>query len=152
MLATPALADTYAEQKADVIKNTKLDTVPMGNNEFMMFNGTFAAYQYVYSIELIKIEGGTPHYEPLFMEEYDPKEKTVGLSDGTAFPAVSYHFDKASGVLDYTAKLEPEGAPLEYKYELKGDTFMLQEVLAPGENGGQPTVIFKALEKHAEKN
>ena len=56
---------------------------------------------------------------------------------------MNYHFDKATSMLDYTAKDPGSPVLIEYKYLLQGDTFTLQEELLQ-EQGSAPKTLFKA--------
>ena len=162
LAAFPAIAAdddaSIQQQKQEILKNSKQETIALGNNRFLLFSGTKSPFQYAYSIDLIKTEGGVPKMEPLFMEEYDIDSKKFTLSEGVGFAAQYYHFDVASGRLDYTARDIDEKTRFAYKYRLAGDTLKLLEI-ATQDTGdctdascknAPPEIIFKAEEKHAQ--
>jgi len=131
LASLPAIAadDTSIEQqKQEIIKNSRQETIALGNNRFLLFSGSKSPFQYAYSIDLLRIEGGVPKLEPLFMEEYDIDSKKFTLSEGVGFPALSYHFDPASGRLDYNSRDVDATMRSAYKYKLVGDTFKLLEI------------------------
>jgi len=146
--ATFAAEDPSAH-KQEIIKNSKQETIPLGGNRFLIFSGSKGEYQYAYSVDLVKIDGGVPKFEPLFIEEYDPGSNNVALSDGVGFGAESYHFDSKTNTLNYTSRDVADDQRLAFKYLLKDDTFLLQEVMAQAKDG-MPETLFKASD--AKKN
>lgn len=149
-IALPAAAD-MASKKAAMLKDWKQETVALGNNRFLIFSGTPGAYEYVYGIELFQIDGGIPHIEPLFMQEFNPDTREMDLSEaGVAISAGSYHFDKADNMLSYTSRNAEGSMRYRYKYKLIGDTFNLEEVIMQEHcadascKSSPPEVIFKA--------
>jgi len=158
-LALPALAE--APRKALNTQDvTKQETVVLGNSRFLIFSGTLGDHgQYGYTVDLVKIENAIPHFDPLFMEEYNADTNTAKLEYGVAFMALSYHFDKADGTLTYTS-LDPEtNTRLQFKYTLDVDIFKLDEVVSqktgpcPKEpcTPAPPKTVFKAV-ADAKKN
>src|SRR4051812_15720583 len=62
---------------------TKQETVALGDNRFLIFSGTASDHgEYGYTIDLVKIEGGIPHFDPLFIEEYNPDTNRAKLEYG----------------------------------------------------------------------
>jgi hypothetical protein len=139
---TASAADDMAAHKQEIIKSNKQETVALGGNRFLIFSGSQGAYQYAYSLDLVKIDGGVPHFEPLFIEEYDPTTNSVALSDGVGFGAESYRFDTKTDTLSYTSRDVGDGPKLAFKYQLNGDTLTLQEVLTQEQNG-MPETLYK---------
>ena len=144
----PAHAETAVEQKQAMLADTRQQTAALGGDRFLMFSGSKAAYQYVYSIELISTAGGTPHYDPLFIEEYDPATGKVSLTNAVAFEAINYHFDIPSKTFHYTSIDAGDGPKLSYIYRFSGDTLKLEQVMAETK-GNPPVTVFDA---HAKKN
>jgi hypothetical protein len=112
-------------------QDMKQETVALGDNRFIIFNGSpNADSEYGYTADLIKIENGTPHFDPLFIEEYDADNNASHLTYGVAFMCSSYRFDKATSTFTYTA-VDPENkARLQLTYKLDVDIFKLQEVVS----------------------
>ncbi|MDE3037550.1 MAG: hypothetical protein KGJ21_03720 [Pseudomonadota bacterium] len=146
----PTSAHDLAAQKQAMLADTRQETVALGGNRFLIFSGSKAAYQYVYSIDLVEITGGAPHYDPLFIQEYNPATGKISLSSGVAFEATSYHFDTVSKTLNYTSIDAGNGPRLAYSYQLSGDTLVLEQVLAQAQTKDNPPItVFDA---HAKKN
>lgn len=107
----------------------KQETVALGDNRFIIFSGTPDNNgQFGYTADLIKIEGGMPHYAPLFIEDYDVDSNTARLSYGVAFLCLSYHFDKPTNTFTYTGFDPDTNTRLQLTYKLDTDIFRLQEV------------------------
>jgi hypothetical protein len=144
LLAAPAYAQTAPVQHDQVVQEQKQETVALGDNRFLIFSGSPGPIQYIYSVDIVKIDGGIPHFEPIFMEDYDIDTNSYRLSEGAAFPATSYHFDKATGSLSYTAKDTQSEAQFQYSYHLDTDIFKLQGVLVQETPATAPKSLFKA--------
>ncbi len=130
LLALPAHAATARKQMSeqDILKQ---ETVSLGNNRFLIYSGTAGEHgQYGYTVDLVKIEGGIPHFDPLFIEEYNPDINRSKLEYGVAFMCLSYHFDKADSSMTYTIEQEETHERLQLKYKLDVDIFKLQEVVS----------------------
>lgn len=132
---------------------TRQETVSLGNNRFLIFSGTAAENkEYGYTVDLVKIEGGVPRFDPLFIEEYDAQRNAPNLSYGVAFFALNYHFDKASNTLDYTMIDRDDGTRWQFKYKLDVDIFKLQKVITQARTAcakepcqpPPPEVVFSA--------
>jgi|GEM_PF-4808340 len=137
MLATLLASPTFAaEDKATALEKikaediTRQETIALGNNRFLIFSGTAGEHkQYGYMVDLVKIENGTPRFDPLFMEEYVHELNASRLAYGVAFMAQNYRFDKSDNTLDFTV-IDPEDhARYQYKYKLDLDILKLQEVI-----------------------
>jgi len=126
-LAFPAHAEDARKAPAqqDLMKQ---ETVALGNNRFLIFSGTAGDKgQYGYTVDLVKIEGGIPHFDPLFIEEYNPETNKANLEYGVAFMCLGYRYDKADNSMTYTVEDESK-TRLQLKYKLDVDIFKLQEV------------------------
>jgi len=119
-----------AAEKEAMLRDMREETVDLGGNRYLIFSGSPGPNQYIYSVDIITTKKGVPHIEPIFMEDYDLDTGSVALSEGAAFPEMSYHFDKKNNLLEYTSKDPQTSTHYQYKYLLSGDSFLLQEVLA----------------------
>ena len=140
LIALPALAQTTAKPER------KQETIELGNNRFLIFVGEPGATGFAYTADMVVTNNGVPHFEPLFMEEYDADTNQAHLSEGVAFQAGSYHFDKNAGMLEYTAFDAEKNARYQCKYHFAVDMFTLQEVAMQKDDGlaGIPKIIYKA--------
>jgi hypothetical protein len=128
------------------------ETTILGDNRFLIFVGSPDNGQTGYTVDLIKIDNGIPYYVPLFMEEYDVDTGAVNLSDGVAFMAEHYRFDRAAGTLEYTSIDRGRHAHIRYKYKLNVDILTLQEVVGqkdgpcadPSCKTNMPRLLYKA--------
>ena len=125
----------------------------LGNNRFLIFSGTASERgQYGYTVDLVKIEDGIPHFDPLFIEEYNSETNQVKLEYGVAFMCLSYHFDKTDNSMTYSFEDEAQNR-LQLKYKLDVDIFKLDEVVSQKQGPcpqapcapSQPITIFKAV-------
>lgn len=150
-----ANADTVRKPmpQQDIIKQ---ETVSLGNNRFLIYSGTAGERgQYGYSVDLVKIEGGIPRFDPLFIEEFNPDINQAKLEYGVAFLCSSYHFDKINNSMTYTVELEETHERLLLKYRLDVDIFKLEEVVSqktgpcPKEpcTPSAPKTIYKGITK-----
>jgi hypothetical protein len=130
----------------------KQETVALGNNRFLIFSGTAGERgQYGYTVDLIKIDGGIPRFDPLFIEEYNPDLNRARLEYGVAFMCTSYHYDRPANLLNFTIDLEDTGERLLLKYRLDVDILRLVEVMSQKTGPcpqapckpGVPRTIFK---------
>ena len=125
----------------------KQETVDIGNNHFLIFSGEPNGTQYAYTTDMVVIQNGIPHLDPLFTEEYDIDSNSVNIGEGVAFLAENYHFDKAAHTLNYTSYDADRHTRFQFLYLLATDMMTLQQVIMQKEeNGkpGQPKTIFKA--------
>ena len=121
-------------------------TVELGNNRFLIFVGEPNDDLYAYTADLIVLKNGIPHFEPLFMEEYDAESNAVNLSEGLVFQAKNYHYDKADSTLDITTEDAQKQNRFEYKYHLDTDIMKLKDVIMQN-IGGQtsaPIILYRA--------
>ena len=136
-----------AMQQQDVVKQ---ETIDLGNSRFLIFSGTANEHAlYGYTVDLVKIENGIPHFDPLFIEDYNPETNQAVLGYGVAFMCLSYHFDKADNSMTYTVEDENK-TRLQLKYKLDVDIFKLEEVVSQTPCAKEPCAptppqtIFKA--------
>jgi hypothetical protein len=130
LCAAPASAASVRKQmpQQDIVRQ---ETVPLGNNRFLIYSGTAGERgQYGYSVDLVKIEGGIPRFDPLFIEEYNPDLNSAKLEYGVAFLCSSYHFDKTNNSMTYTVEMQETSERLLLKYKLDVDIFKLEEVMS----------------------
>ena len=124
-VAAPAPAATKSDP------NTQ-ETITLGNNRFLIFSGTASdipSHGYGYTIDLVKIDNGIPHFDPLFIEDFDLETKAPRLQYGVAFMATQYTFNKADNSMTYVT-FDPEtNAHLKLTYKLDVDIFKLQEAV-----------------------
>ena len=154
----PAMAADLATKKNEIQQNSKQETIALGHHLFLLFNGTKSPFQYVWSIEMVKVEGGVPKQMPLYMEEYNLDDQTLDISEGVGFAAMEHRFDPASGELEYIARDVDANVRFSYKYKLVGDTLMLTELATqdlgqctdPSCKDSPPTVIFNATGQDAK--
>ena len=126
-IALPAQATETRKAMAqqDVIKQ---ETIDLGNSRFLIFSGTANEHAlYGYTVDLVKIENGIPHFDPLFIEDYNPETNQAVLGYGVAFMCLSYHFNKADNSMTYTMEDENK-TRLQLKYKLDVDIFKLEQV------------------------
>lgn len=117
-----------APSQQDIVKQ---ETVALGNNRFLIYSGTAGELgQYGYTVDLVKIEGGIPRFDPLFIEEFNPETNQAKLEYGVAFLCSSYHFDKIANVMTYTVDIPQPRERLQLRYRLDTDIFRLEEVLS----------------------
>jgi hypothetical protein len=151
--AFPAQAETArkAPQQQDI---TKQETVALGDNRFLIFSGTAAGGgQYGYTVDLVKIEDGIPHFDPLFIEDYNEDTNKAQLDYGVAFMALSYHFNKSDNTMSFTTEDEENHTRMQLNYKLDVDIFKLQKVVSqkigpcPKKpcTPSAPTTVFKAV-------
>ena len=129
-------ANAYAADYPKVER--KQETVELGNSRFLIIAGEKNYTQFAYTADLVVLEKGVPHFDPLFTEEYDVDTNTVHLSEGIAFQAESYHFDKGAKTFRYAVVDADKQARFQYKYRLDGDILKLSEVLMQNITDGQP--------------
>ena len=122
--ALPAVAEP-----TEPPKERHQETISVGDNRFLIFVGAPGESQDGYTVDLIKTENGVPHFDTLFIEDYDIDTRNVSISEGVAFQAISYHYDKATNMLDYTTIAPDIHVRYQYKYKFSGDRFLLQEVI-----------------------
>lgn len=151
MLAFPALAAEPVRKALPQQELTRQETVALGSNRFLIFSGTSNGRgEYGYSVDLVKIDDGVPHFDPLFIEEYVRETNSANLSYGVAFMALSYRFDKADNTMTYTFSDEDTQTRYQLKYWLDVDIFKLREVISqtmcPKEPcpPSLPKTVFKA--------
>lgn len=123
------------------------ETVDLGNNRFLIFVGEPNETRYAYTADLVVLQNNIPHFEPLFAEEYDADNNTANLSEGLAFLAQNYHFDKNTSMLIYTYDDAKKHLRYVFKYLLVVDIFKLQEVVAQSVMNNNATSIPKVLFK-----
>ena len=118
-------------QKEAMLLTKKQETIALGNNRFLIFSGSLNDdKQYGFTIDLVEIQNGTPRFDPLFMEDFDPETQKHTMSLGAAFFAQNYHYDKITNALNYTSVSSDNMSRLQYRYVLEGDTLTLNEVLS----------------------
>ena len=122
----------------------KQETIELGNNRFLIFVGEPNNSQFAYTADLVVTQNGVPHFEPLFTEEYDPDTNSVNLSEGIAFQAETYHFDKNTYTLDFTMMDTNKHVRYQYKYLLAVDMFTLQQVVMQKGEGSLPKTLYRA--------
>lgn len=132
------------------------ETVALGGNRFFIFSGMPNEHYITgYTIDLIKVDNGVPHFDTLLAEDFDVATNMFSRSEGMAFFATSYHYDKASGQLDYTTYPHGSDTVYMYKYHFAGNTFKLDEVVSQKPcpktpcKDNEPKVIYKA-DQHAK--
>ena len=145
---------TLPAQAAALTKvERKQETVELGNNRYIVFIGESNGTQFGYTADLIVTDKGVPHFEPIFTEEFDVDSRNINLSEGIAFQAESYHFDKITNMLDYTFTDSERHQRFQFKYHLDTDLFTLREVVMQKEETCEkppcaqtttPQVIYKA--------
>lgn len=148
LIATPAVAETqsYGERTQE--------TIPVGDNRFLIFVGAPDGTQVGYTVDMLKIDDGIPYYIPLFMEEFNHDTKKPELSYGVAFQAATYHYDKEKQILDFRT-LEPETKTrTDYKYKLDTDILHLKLVTTQSDTCSKnchSKQLFRAAPTEAEK-
>ncbi len=121
----------YAEDPA--ASERTQETIPVGDSRFLIFVGAPDDGQIGYTVDLIKVDDGTPYYIPLFMEEYNHDTNTAQLSYGVAFEAVSYHYNKTEHTLDIRSIAPETKTRLDLHYTLDDDILHLQSVMSQPE-------------------
>jgi len=125
----------------------KQETVALGENRFLIFVAEPGGEQFITTIDLIAIEDGIPHFEPIFTQGYDVEEDEINTSEGVAFQAASYHFDTATRILDYTVIDSEKQVRYRYTFHFEDDRFLLNEVTMQKDSSEEttiPKVLYKA--------
>ncbi len=136
LLAAPTFAagaprKSPTQNAASSRELTKQETIALGANRFLIISGSAASNNaYGYTIDLIKLDNGIPHFDPLFMEEYAPETNTAHLEYGIAFMATSYNFDKAYETLTLTTDDFDTHTRYQLHYKLDVDIFKLLDVVS----------------------
>ncbi|MBY0408352.1 MAG: hypothetical protein K2Q01_11735 [Rickettsiales bacterium] len=126
------------------------ETVPVGDNKFLIFVGAPDASQSGYTADMIQIEEGIPFYVPLFMEEYDPESNTTQLGYGVAFQAISYDYNKMSKTLDIRTMDDERKKRYNLRYSLDTDILHLKKVTSEESSctrNCKQITLFSAAEK-----
>ncbi|NBO19047.1 MAG: hypothetical protein EBV03_07470 [Proteobacteria bacterium] len=138
LLPLPATAQTQA------FGERTQETIPVGNNRFLIFVGAPDGEQTGYTVDLIQVQDGMPFYVPLFIEDFDPVKQAAKLSYGVAFFAKSYLYDRATNTMNIRATGSQTGSLIEMRYRLDGDIFHLLQVTSTTPPSSVPQVLYKA--------
>jgi hypothetical protein len=139
-VATPVFAQTAPRAER------RQETVELGNNRFLIFSGEPNGEQHAYTADLIVIQNNIPRMEPLFAEEYVFATNSANITEGIAFIASDFNFDKSTQTLTFNTHDADRHARFTYKYTLAVDMLTLREVWGQKDNepNAKPEIIYKA--------